>query len=80
MIVHLDLGGSDSDASRATSAVNKSNMAESVGGSPYARTSSTSDQEQSSILEESSVSTDSGMYSSQNLWVQFLLFGYPVQV
>ena len=65
--MHLDLGGSDSDASRATSAVNKSNTSELAGGSPYAITSSTSDREQSSVPEESSVSTDSGMYSSENL-------------
>ena len=78
--MHQDLGGSDSDASRATSATKKSNTSESAGGSPYASTSSTSDREESSILEESSVSTDSGMYSLQNPWVQFLFFGYPVQV
>ena len=60
--MHLDVGGSDSDASRATSAVQKGNTAESAGGSPYASTSSTSDQQESSVLEESSASTDSGMY------------------
>ena len=63
--MHLDLGGSDSDAPPATSAVKKRNTAESVGVSPHASTSSTSDREQSSIMEKSSVSTDSGMYSSQ---------------
>ena len=65
--MHLDLGGSDSDAS---SAVSKSNTSESACGSPQASTSSTSDREQSSILKESSVSTDSGMYPSQNLSCQ----------
>ncbi|EDR11697.1 uncharacterized protein LACBIDRAFT_314198 [Laccaria bicolor S238N-H82] len=63
----INVGGSDSDASRATSAVKKSNTSESAGGSPHASSSSTSDREQSSTLEESSVSTDSGMYPSQNL-------------
>ena len=57
------MGGSDSDALGATSAVNKSNVSESVGDSP----SSASDQEEIAILEESSVSTDSGMYSFYNL-------------
>jgi len=65
--VHLDMGRSNSDASRETSAVNKSNMSESPGGSPHASTSSTSDR--GSILEESSVSTDSGMHSLQIIWV-----------
>ena len=78
--LHLDLGGPDSDASRATSAVNKSNTSESAGGSPHASTSSTSDREQSSIQEDSSVSTDAGMDSLQYLRDQLLLFGYPVQI
>ncbi|KIJ99825.1 hypothetical protein K443DRAFT_679658 [Laccaria amethystina LaAM-08-1] len=60
----INLGGSDSDTSRATSAVNKSNTPESAGGSSYVSASSTSDREQSSILEELSVSTDSGLGSS----------------
>jgi len=65
--VHLDMSRFDSDASRATPTVNKSKMSESGGGSPYASISSTSDREQSSVPEESSVSTDSGMYSFQDL-------------
>ncbi|KIJ91983.1 hypothetical protein K443DRAFT_685539 [Laccaria amethystina LaAM-08-1] len=63
IIMHLDLGGSDSDPSRATSGINKNNTPESAGGSSHASTSSTSDQKQSSIPEESSVSTDSGLDS-----------------
>jgi len=78
--VHLDVGGSDSDVSWATPAVNKSNASESAGASPYVSTSYTSAREQSPTPEESSLSTDSGMYSLQNLWVQSLFFGYPVQV
>jgi len=65
--VHLDMSRSNSDASRATSAVNKSNTPESVVGSPYASTSSTSDREQCAVLEESSVSTELGMCSFQVL-------------
>ena len=45
------MGGSDSDALGATSAVNKSNTSESAGDSP----SSASDQEEITILEELSV-------------------------
>jgi len=59
--VHLHMRRSDSDAPRATPAVNKSNTSESAGDSPYASTSSTPDREQSSTLKESSVSTNSGM-------------------
>ena len=63
--MHLDLGGSDLEASQATSAVNESNTLEPAGGSPYASTSA-SDRVQSS-LKEPNVSTDPGMYSLQNL-------------
>ena len=65
--MHPDLGGFDSDTLQATSVVIKSNTSESAGGLPHASTLSTSDQEQNSILEESSVSTNSGMYFPQNL-------------
>ncbi|KIJ99823.1 hypothetical protein K443DRAFT_157558 [Laccaria amethystina LaAM-08-1] len=60
----INVGGSDSDASWATSAINKSNTPESAGGSSYVSTSSTSDREQSSTPEASSVSTDSGLGKS----------------
>ena len=84
----LDIGGSDSDTSRSTLAVNKPSTSGSVEDSahastsssvrdlPYSSTSSSLNQEQSSV-EEFSASTDSGT-SSQSFFretrVQFVPF------
>ena len=67
----LDIGGSDSDASHSTLAVNDSSASGTAGDLPQASTSSASNQEQSP-LEEFRASTYSGTYSqwfSGETWV-----------